>query len=194
MNKVQAEEKKQIKKEVYSRIRSGEPKQQILEELSKKYKDKITIVKQLEVTPSLAMRKKYQLFNLIMTGLLLTILVLDVILVINSTLENWLKYVPFLNVFIDIILLIGILRYRIENYSWIAARAIVSVIYIIISNAYFHFPIDVITIIVLGLIIISFFLGIFLSMRLCPPRIPKTIEVDIDGTEKINKTIYVFPD
>jgi hypothetical protein len=36
--------------------------------------------------------------------------------------------------------------------------------------------------------------GLFLAVKLCPPRVPKTIEVDIDGVEKINKTVYVFAD
>ncbi len=195
MTKEQVEEKKHIKKEVRLRIDKGEPKQQILEELSQQYKDKITIVRQLESIPSKLMRYKYMKFNYLLSALLLAALVLDAILLFRMEKGNPLiNVISYLNVFLDAILLVGVLRYRIENYSWIAARAVISLLQIIISHAYYHYPIDPLTWIVLGLVVISFFLGLFLGIKLCPPRVPKTIEVDIDGTEKINKTVYVFPD
>jgi hypothetical protein len=46
----------------------------------------------------------------------------------------------------------------------------------------------------LTIVVISFILGLLLGVKLCPPRVPKNIEIDIDGTEKICKTVYVFPD
>ncbi len=205
MNKEQAEEKKRIKKEVQARIGKGEPKQQILEELSQQYKDKITIVKQLESTPSMAMKWKYLNYNHAMSALILIVFVLDIFaLYLQLTGKKdyisfaWIRMLPYLNVFIDILLLAGVLRYRIETYSWIAARAVVSVVQIIVIHAYYkNIPIDfgqIIDYIVLALLLISFVLGLFLGVKLCPPRVPKIIEVDIDGSEKINKTVYVFPD
>lgn len=188
-------EKRQIKKEVLARIKKGEPKQQILEELSLEYKDKITIVKQLENTPSIMMRHKYLKYNYLMSALLLTILVLDVIAIFRAQWHHPLvDTISYLNVAIDIILLTGAVLYRIENYSWIAARAIVSLIQIIITHVYYHQGIDLLTFIVLALIIISFLLGMFLGIKLCPPRIPKIIEVNVDDKETIKKTVYVFPD
>ncbi|MDR2038297.1 MAG: hypothetical protein LBQ60_10290 [Bacteroidales bacterium] len=188
-------EKSQIKKEIKSRISRGEPKQQILEDLSQKYKDKITIVKQLEITPSVVMKQKYYLFNILLFTLLLAALVLDTILLFRVKWINPLTTtISYLNVGLDIMLLLGAGLYRIESYSWISARAIVSILQIIITHAYYQSPIDTLTFISLGLVVISFLLGLFLSIKLCPPRIPKTIEVDIDEKEKIKKTVYVFPD
>ena len=49
-------EKRNIAKEVKSRIGRSDPKHKILGELSQKYKDKAIISKQLEITPSNAMK------------------------------------------------------------------------------------------------------------------------------------------
>ncbi len=195
MNKEQTEEKNRIKKEVRDRINKGEPKQRILEEMSHQYKDKITIVKQLELTPSKVMKYKYRIFNYLLAALLWAALVLDIILLVRNVWGNpLLDFITCLNVFLDVILLLGVVRYRIESYSWIAARAVVSLFQIVITHIYYHMPIDTLTFVVLVLVVISFAFGLFLGVKLCPPRVPKTIEVDIDGTEKINKTVYVFPD
>lgn len=195
MSKDQAEEKKQIKKEVHTLLNKGKAKQEILEELSKKYKDKITIIKQLESTPSIVMKQKYVIFNNIFLCMLLAALVLDIILLFRISWGNpVIDFISILNVGFDVILLIGVLLYRVGTYSWIAARAIVSILQIIITHAYYQEPIDILTFIVLTLVVVSFFMGLFLGVRLCPPRIPKTIEVDVDGVEKIKKTVYVFPD
>ncbi len=193
-NKDNIQEKKQIKEEVLTRINQKIPKQQILEELSPKYKDKITIIKQLENTPSVAMKKKYFKLNYILAGLLFLALIMDVLSAFRSNWIYWIQYVVYLNMILDVVLCIGTALYRIETYSWIAARGIVSILQIIITNAYFRHPVDMTTLISLGLIIISFFLGLYLGVRLCPPRVPKKIEVTIDENEKIQKTIYVFPD
>ena len=195
MNKEQILEKKQIKKEVKNRVKKGEPKQKILEELSYLYKDKVTIVKQLEVTPSQVMKYKYRNLNFLLAGLLSIALVMDIILFcrlewgflmidINTT----------LNVALDLIFIVGVLLIRIENYSWIAARAVVTLVTILVSFAYYHQPIDILIFISLVMVVASFFLGLLLGVKLCPARVPKTIEVDIDENEKIKKTIYVFPD
>ena len=196
----QAKEKKQIKKEVQIRIKKGEPKQQILEELSQQYKDKITIVKQLESTPSMVMKWKYLNYNHVMSFLLLAIFILDGVILYQQQIEPnayaafWVTAFPFLNLAVDVLLLIGVLRYRIETYSWIAVRAIISLLQIVITHAYYNLPIDWLIWGVLFLLVVSFLLGLFLGVKLCPPRVPKTIEVNIDENEKINKTIYVFPD
>jgi hypothetical protein len=195
MDKKQSTEKKQIIEEVKSRISKGEPKQQILEELSHLYKDKVTIVKQLELTPSRVMKYKYRMHNYILAALLLAALVLDTILLFRLDWGNRIVDVnSTLNVVLDVIFLIGILLHRIETYSWIAARAVVTLITIMAAYTYYHQSVDILLFISLALIVISFVLGLLLGVKLCPPRVPKTIEVDIDGTEKINKTIYVFPD
>ena len=201
MNKNQLIEKKQIKKEVQERIKRGEPKQQILEELSQQYKDKITIVKQLESTPSMSAKWKYLNYNHLMSILLLAIFILDIIVFYRHFTEPsdyvsffWIDTLPYLNVAIDILLLVGVVRYRIETYSWIAARAVVSFVQIIFIHTYYNQHISLLTWIVLLLVIASFLLGLFLGVKLCPPRVPKTIEVNIDENERINKTIYVFPD
>jgi hypothetical protein len=196
MDKKKVIEKKRIKEDVKSRIGKGETKQLILEELSQLYKDKLTIVKQLETTPSRVMRYKYRLHNGLLAGLLLAALFLDVILLFRL---KWGTYRiididSVLNVGLDATFLVGVLLCRIEIYSWIAARAVVTLITIMASYAYYLQPVDMLVFISLTLIVVSFVLGLLLCVKLCPPRIPKTIEVDIDGTEKINKTIYVFPD
>ncbi|MDR1172305.1 MAG: hypothetical protein LBL24_07625 [Bacteroidales bacterium] len=195
MNNKQSTEKKQIIEDVKIRIDRGEPKQQILEELSQLYKDRVTIVKQLEVSPSKVMRYKYRMHNYLLAALLLAALVLDIISL--SRLEWGDRIVDVnsaLNVVLDVIFLIGVLSYRIEIYSWIAARAVVTLITIMAAYTYYHRPVEILIFISLALIVISFVLGLLLGVKLCPPRVPKTVEVDIDGTEKINKTIYVFPD
>lgn len=194
--KEQALEKKQIIKDVKARIDKGEPKQQILEELSHLYKDKLTIVKQLELTPSKVMKYKYRTYNYMLAGLLLATLILDIILIFKL---HWGRYQILdinyaISVVLDAIFLIGVLLYRIESYSWVATRAVVSLATIMVSIYYYFEKIDVLIFVSLGLIFVFFFFGLLLSVKLCPPRVPKIIEVDIDGNEKINKTIYVFPD
>jgi hypothetical protein len=196
MNKEQALEKRQIVKHVKARIDRGDPKQMVLEELSHLYKDKASIVRQLELTPSKAMKSKYMIYNCLLASLLLAAFVLDSILLFNL---NWGKaiidFTTAANVLLDAAFLVGVLLYRIEIYSWIASCAVVTLITLLSSLYYYEFrDIDPLLFISLTLIVISFVLGLFLGVKLCPPRVPKNIEVDIDGVEKITKTIYVFPD
>ena len=196
MKKEQASEKKQIIKHVKARIDRGEPKQLILEELSQLFKDKVTIVRQLELTPSKAMKSKYQVYNYLLAGLLLSAFVLDTTLLFKL---NWGKliidYTTALNVALDAVFVIGVLLYRIEIYSWIASCAVVTLITLLTSLYYYDLrDIDPLLFISLSIIVISFILGLLLGVKLCPQRVPKNVEVDIDGTEKINKTVYVFPD
>jgi len=196
MKKEQVSEKRQIIKHVKARIDRGEPKQLILEELSHLYKDKVTIVRQLELTPSIVMKAKYRLYNYLLAVLLLSAFVLDAILLFEL---NWgimlIDFTTAINVILDAWFLIGVLLYRIEIYSWIASCAVVTLITLLASLYYYELrDIDPLLFVSLTLIVISFILGLFLGVKLCPPRVPKNIEVDIDGIEKINKTIYVFPD
>ena len=197
MNKNQAIERKQIAKEVKTRIEKGEPKQQILEELSHVYKDKVTIIKHLEKTPSKAMKYKYAVYNYTLANLLLVALILDVILLSKTSWTEMNVIIDFstaLSVGLDIVFVVGVMLYRTDIYSWIASRAIVTLLIILVSLTYYYLAIHVLVYVSLGLIVISLVLGLFLGVKLCPPRVPKIIEVDIDGVEKINKTIYVFPD
>ena len=196
MNKEKTSEKRQIIKHVKARIDRGEPKQLILEDLSPLYKDKVAIVRQLEQTPSRAMRSKYQAYNYLLAALLLTAFVLDAILFFKL---NWGKkiidYTTAFNVALDAAFLVGVLLYRIEIYSWIASCAVVTLITLLSSLYYYDLrDIDPLLFISLTMVVMSFILGLMLAIRLCPPRIPKLVQVDIDGTEKINKTVYVFPD
>ena len=194
-NKAQVSEKELIKKDVKAHIRKCVPKQQILEELSQIYKDKVTIVKQLELTPSKIMKYKFRMLNYILAALLSIALVLDILLLLRLKWGNWIiDFNTMLNVVLDVVFVIGVLLFRIENYSWIAARAVVTLVTITVSFMYYHQPIDILLFTSLNLIVASFFLGLLLGVKLCPPRVPKIIEVDVDGTEKISKTIYVFPD
>jgi hypothetical protein len=200
MNQEQALEKKQIKKHVIERIGRGEPKQQILEELSQLYKDKVTIVKHLEFTPSNAMKEKFKMHNYGLAVLLLGVLVLDFILLVQLLQSHWggkvvIDFTTSLNVVLNAVFLAGVLSYRIEIYSWIASCAVVMLITITASLYYYEISeLNPLLFISLALIIVSFVLGLLLGVKLCPQRVPKVIEVDIDGVEKINKTIYVFPD
>jgi len=195
MNKEQAEEKKLIAKEVKTRIENGEPKQKILEELSQLYKDKVTIMKQLEKTPSKTMKYKCAVFNYTLANFLLVALILDIILLYRVEWGSAIIDInSALNVGLDVVFLVGVLLYRIEIYSWIASRALVTLLTIIVSLTYYYLPVDPLVYVSLALIIFSFVLGLYLSVKLFPPRVPKIIEVDIDGIEKINKTIYVFAD
>jgi len=196
MNKEQPSEKRQIIKHVKARIDRGEPKQLILEELSHLYKDKVTIVRQLEQTPSIAMRSKYRIHNYLLSVLLLTALILDAILLFKLNWGRWIiDYTTAFNVALDAVFLIGVLLFRIEIYSWIASCAVVTLITLLSSLYYYDLgDIDPLLFISLTMIVVSFILGLLLSVKLCPSRIPKTVQVDIDGTEKINKTVYVFPD
>ena len=196
MNREQILEKAQIRKNVKTRIGKGEPKQQILEELSQLYKDKATIMRQLEVTPSKVMKYKYRMLNYLLAGFLLAALILDGILLFFR-LERGYQIIDVnsvLNVVLDAVFLVGVLLFRIENYSWIAARAVITLISISILHAYYHQSVDILIFISFALVIASFVLGLLLGVKLCPQRVPKVIEVNIDETEKINKTIYVFPD
>ena len=195
MNKAKIQEKREIRKDVKTRIGKGEPKQQIFEELSQLYKDKATIMKQLEVTPSKRMKYKYRMLNYLLAGLLLAALILDVMLLLRLKWGSQIVDInSILNVVLDAVFVVGVLLFRIENYSWIASRAVISLISIMTLYAYYHQPIDILIFISLSLIIASFVLGLLLGIKLCPQRVPKVIEVIIDETEKINKTIYVFPD
>ena len=202
MNKEKAIEKRQIIKHINARLDRGEPKQQILEELSQLYKDKVTIMKRLESTPSKIMKYKYRTYNYLLAALLLAALVFDVVLLSQIEWEfgKWtIKWIidfnAALSVVLDSVFLVGVLLYRIETYSWIASRALVSLITIMVS--FYHFgvqSVDPLFYASLTLIVFTFIFGLLLSVKLCPSRVPKVIEVDIDGIEKINKTIYVFPD
>jgi len=197
MNNEQALEKKQIIKHVKTRIERGEPKQLILEELSQLYKDKVTIVRQLELTPSKVMKQRFQMLNYLLAALLLTALVLHSILFIQLEWgSKWIMdFFAGLNVILDVVFFVGVLMYRVEIYSWIASCAVVTLITLSMSLYYYQIhEINPLLFISLCLILISFILGLMLGVKLCPPRIPKTVEVDIDGIEKINKTVYVFSD
>ncbi|MDR1865014.1 MAG: hypothetical protein LBR08_05510 [Bacteroidales bacterium] len=208
-------ERIRIKQEVKLRIDKGEPKQAILEDMSQKYKERIMIVKLLENTPSIAMKKKYFRFNIGMFILLLAILAVDMVVLVKLYHPEWLQSVgsnmlietgayteinflvgffALLNVGIDLILLVGAGFYRIETYSWIAARGLVSLLQLVVVNLYYRHATDVFTFLSLGLVAVSFLAGLFMSVKLCPPRVPKSIEVDVDENEKIKKTIYVFSD
>jgi len=194
-NQISEKEKKQITEDVKARIGKGEPKQQILEELTQVYKDKVTIVQQLETTPSLAMKQKYRMHNYMLAIFLMAALIAD-IFTLWLDWGKWIIIFPsMLNVVLDVIFVVGVLLYRSEIYSWISSRAVVSLVMIIATLYYYSIgTLNPLIYISLGLVIISFILGMILGIKLCPQRVPKTIEVDIDGTEKINKTIYVFAD
>lgn len=195
MGNEQAIEKKQIVKEVKTRVARGEPKQAILEELSRLYKDKVTINKQLEKTPSKIMKTKYAMYNYALSVLLLMALVLDSILFYRAEWGNAIiDFNTAISVVLDIIFFVGVLLYRTEIYSWIASRALITLLTIVISLTYYFLEVHGLVYVSLVLILISFVLGLYLGVKLCPPRIPKVVEVDIDGVEKINKTIHVFPD
>ena len=198
-------EKKQIKLDVKYRIQRGEPKQQIFEDLSQLYKDKATLVRTIEITPSKAMKAKYGTYNYLLAVLLFAALVFDFILVFKLDYESMLRFQwnygdwvvnanILISVVLDAVFFVGVLMYRIDTYSWIASRALVTLLTIFVSFGYFGIHVDTMVYISLGLILISLILGLFLGVKLCPSRVPKIIEVDIDGVEKINKTIYVFPD
>ena len=193
-------EKSKIKLDVKYRIERGEPKQQILEELSQLYKDKVALVRQIEITPSKSAKAKYGIYNYLLASLLLAALVLDVILIFKledqSNKGNTILYFnTLLSIGLDIVFLVGVLMYRIEIYSWIATRALVTLLTIIISLGYYHVSFHPLIYVSLSLIIVSFVLSLWLVIKkLCPPRVPKIIEVDIDGVEKIKKTILVYPD
>lgn len=205
MAEEQTSEKKQIKLDVKYRIKRGEPKQQILEDLSPLYKDKATLVKTIEITPSKAMQAKYGIYNYGLAALLFAALVLDVILLFKLEFGSENRSEMFgqmvfnfnvaISVVLDAVFLVGVLLYRIDTYSWIASRALVTLLTIIVSVGYYKFsPPDNLIYFSLGLIVISFVLGLMLGVKLCPSRVPKIIEIDIDENEKVKKTIYVFPD
>ena len=198
MNKVT--EKKQIKLDVKNRIERGEPKQQILEELSHLYKNKVTLVRQIEITPSKATRAKYAKYNYLLAFLLSAALVLDVILVLATdkslgTGNTVIIVNNIISIILDLIFIVGVLSFHIPIYGWIASRALFTLLTIIVSSGYFHVAIHPVIYLSLSFIIVSFMLGLWLGIKkLCPPRIPKIIEIDVDGLEKIKKTILVYPD
>ena len=205
-DKEQISEKKQIRFDVKERIKSGIPKQKIIEELSSLYKDKNSIIKEIESTPSNAMKSKYGLLNYMLASFLLAAVVIDVILcfrldwsIFRSS--GWSYWGIHINVILSLILdsvfLVGVIMYRINVYSWIASRALLTAIMLIASYAYIKdmFVIDYLVFVSFGLIVLSFVVGLMLCVKLCPPRVPKIIEKEIEGlNEKIKKTIYVYPD
>ena len=197
-----------IKNEIRRRVGSGEPKQSILDDISKKYKKNMAIIKMLESTPSIAMKKKYYYHNIGVFILLFAIFVLDSIISAKFFFPEWLnapkliyndfeKYiimtVNLINIALDVMLLIGADLYRMETYSWIAVRALISLVQIITVNVASRLNTDSLIYFTLVLLVASFVAGMFMGVKLSPRRVPKTIEVEIEN-EKIKKTIYVFPD
>jgi hypothetical protein len=193
----QKAERRRIKSEVKARVDSGEPKQLILDEMSQLYKDKLYIVRLLESMPSVIMKYRYRMFNYLLAAMLTTSLLLDAVTVHRM---DWGRYPVIdvnsaLNIAMDAVFLCGILMYRIETYGWIAARAVISIITIAVSYIHYHHAVDIIVFVSLALILVSFVFGLMLGIRLCPPRVPKIVEIDLGILEKkISKTIYVFPD
>ena len=189
-------EKKMIKDAVKMRIGKGEPKQKILEDLSMKYKDIITIVRQLEKTPSIERKRKYLPQNIILSFLLLTALGIDTITLIqlDRNVINIILGFSILNVVLDVIFLYGVKTFKIEVYSWIASRAVVTLIMIVISYAYYYQAVHYLVYVSLGLVTCSLIFGLYLSTQLCPRRIPTYKEVSVDGQEKVVKRIFIFPD
>ena len=171
-----------------------------MEELSQLYEDKATLVRQLEKTPSLSAKAKHVMYNYLLSACLLAALILDIMFVFKFETVNLgpgekvLLFNAVLSIVLDSIFFIGVLFYFIEIYSWIAARALVTLITLSISFGYYHISIHLLVYLSLLMIIISFALGLLLGVKLFPPRVPKIIEVDIDEVEKLKKTIYVFPD
>ena len=189
-------EKKQIKLDVKYRLERGEPKQQILEDLSQLYKDKVTLMRQIEINPSKEAKEKYGIYNFLLAFILFSTLVLDIILLfeVEKNEPLYLYRIAILNTIVcialDAIFFGGALTFHIEMYNWIATRALVSLLTLIISLGQFH-PLAYIS---LCLAVTAFVLGLWLGVKLCPPRVPKIIEVEIDDMEKIKKTIHVYPD
>ena len=194
MSKEQISERKKIKKDVKYLIDKGEPKQQILEDLSQLYKNKIAIMKQLEATPSRIMRYKFRTHNYFLAVLLLIVLFLDTIALSRSQWGDWIIDSNLvLNVILGVVFLVNVLLFRIEIYTWIAARAVVTLLTIIAAHTEYY-QMDILVFVSLTLIVVSFVVGMALGARLCPPRVPKTVEIHVGENQKINKTIYVFPD
>jgi len=194
MSKEQLFERRQIKKEVKNLVDKGKSKQQILEELSQLYKDKITIMKQLEVTPSRTMKSKFRVYNYFLAVLLLVVLVLDIITLSRLQWGNWIIDTNLVvNIALDVVFLVGVLLFRVEIYTWIAARAVITLLTIMAVHTEYY-QIDILVFVSLTLIVVSFVLGMMLSPKLRPPRVPKTIEVNNGKNQTMNKTIYVFPD
>ena len=189
-------EKKQIKLDVKYRLERGELKQQILEDLSHLYKDKVTLMRQIEINPSKTAKEKYGIYNYLLSFLLLALLILDMVLLFRVEKSEPLSLyrIVILNtlvcIILDAVFFAGVWTFHIELYNWIATRALVSLLTLIISMGHFH----TLAYISLFLTVVAFALGLWLCVKLCPPRIPKIIEVNVDGIEKINKTIYVYPD
>ena len=194
MSKEQLSERRQIKKEVKNLVDKGKSKQQILEELSQLYKDRITIMKQLELTPSRTMKYKFRVYNYLLATLLLVVLILDIIALSRSQWGDWIiSSNLILNIAMDVVFLVGVLLFRIELYTWIAARAVVTLLTIIAAHTQYY-QIDILVFVSLFLIVVSFILGTMIVLRLRPPRVPKTVEVNNGKNQRINKVVYVFPD
>ena len=194
MSKEQLSERRRIKKEVKNLVDKGKSKQQILEELSQLYKDRITIMKQLELTPSRTMKYKFRVYNYLLATLLLVVLILDIIAFSRSQWVDWIiSSNLILNIAMDVVFLVGVLLFRIELYTWIAARAVVTLLTIIAAHTQYY-QIDILVYVSLFLIVVSFISGTMIVLKLRPPRVPKTIEVNNGRNQRINKTIYVFPD
>jgi hypothetical protein len=163
----------------------------------------------LENAPSIAMKKKYYHYNIGVFILLLAIFAFDSIIMAIFFFPEWfhapvLQYSYFeryviliadaINMTADIALLIGVGLYKMETYSWIAVRAVLSLLQIVAVNVSSHHDTDGLVYLTFGLLVISFFAGLFMSIKLSPRRVPKIIDVVVDENEKIKKTIYVFPD
>ena len=134
--------------------------------------------------------------NLILGILLITTLGMDTITLIrfDKSVVNIILYFSILNVVLDVLFLYGVKTYKMEVYSWIASRAVVSLIMIIMSYAYYFQAVHYLVYVSFGLVTVSFILGLFLAVRLCPRRVPTYKEVSVNGYDKVVKRIYVFPD
>jgi hypothetical protein len=200
--KEKTSQKKQIRLDIKYRIDRGEPKQQIIEDLSFLYKDKRSIARQIDSIPSKAMKEKYWIFNYILASFLLAALIMDILLFFRLdwgwlNTRAWWQLTIHFNVIISLVLdslfFVSVLMYRINMYSWIVVRALTTMVVFLVAYIDNN-PLlaDKFLLIPFGLILLSFVVGLLLSWKLCPPRIPKIIEVDIDGVEKIKKTILYY--
>ena len=156
MSREQIAEKRRIKKDVKTLVDKGKSKQQILEELSLLYKDKITIMQQLEATPSRTMKSKFRVYNYILAVLLLVVLVLDIITLSRLQWGDWIVDTNLVvNIALDVVFLAGVLLFRVELYTWIAARAALTLLTIIAAHTEYY-QIDILVFVSLFLIMVSF--------------------------------------
>jgi len=167
-------------KEIKLLINQGKKKQEIFEELKKKYQPPLELAKQIEKFPTLENKKKYKSNNVTLIVLLSISLFFDLV-GLNYGGIIW-----------DISLIYIVATFQAEHYQWISFRAGFSVLVVLAMLFFTEYSLLSIISVSISLLILipTFILAIKLEKKLCPNFIKKKIRyTDSNGKVKLKLKI-----